>query len=110
MNDWLLTPEGGRWLRQAYHERGLSLAGIARQVATYPKDVHRAMVCHGIERRDRSAAQKKAVEAGRHHNPTRGRPRTPAERKRLSVIAKARNDARISSPTQAGGPSDGQEE
>lgn len=67
-----------------YNEENLSTYEIAKQLDTYPNKIRRTLKKHGVELKDRSAAQKAALESGRSSHPTEGKKRTIEERIKIS--------------------------
>lgn len=67
------------------YKNGMSTYDIAEEYETYPNRIRRVLLKHGIIRRDKSSAQKTAIEAGRSVHPTKGRERTPAEKLKIST-------------------------
>lgn len=67
-----------------YNEDNFSTYEIAKQLETYPNKIRRILVKHGCELKDKSAAQKAALESGRSSHPTKGKKRTKEERIMIS--------------------------
>lgn len=67
-----------------YNEKNQSTYEIAKQLDTYPNKIRRTLIKHGIELKDKSAAQKAALESGRSSHPTAGKKRTNAEKIAIS--------------------------
>ena len=80
---FLFSPEGRQYLLVEYGQKERSAAEIAEELQTYPKLVLRALIFHGIPRRDHSAAQAAALARGRSPHPTQGKPRPPQVRSRI---------------------------
>ena len=80
---WLNDPTGKAFLLAEYLANRRSTYDIARALGCHPNAVRRALVRHGIPPRTRSAAQAAALASGRHPHPTRGRARTPEERRAI---------------------------
>ena len=57
---------------------------IAKDLGTYPNKIRRILIKHGEEVRDKSKAQKVALETGRHKHPTKGKKRTDEEKIKIS--------------------------
>ena len=76
-----LTPD---YLREEYTVKGRSDRDIAQEHQTYPNAVARLRRKYGIASRDRSEAQRLALENGRHGHPTKGRTRSDKEKLRIS--------------------------
>jgi hypothetical protein len=83
MKHYLFSERGKTYLAREYLENQRSTYDIAEENLTYANLVRRALVHHGLQRRDKSQAQRSALRAGRHQHPTEGRARTPEERKRI---------------------------
>ena len=67
-----------------YNEKNQSTYQIAKALETYPNKVRRTLIKHGYELKDKSAAQKAALESGRSSHPTAGKTRTDAEKIAIS--------------------------
>ena len=67
-----------------YNEQNQSTYQIAKALETYPNKVRRTLIKHGYELKDKSAAQKAALESGRSSHPTAGKTRTDAEKIAIS--------------------------
>ena len=63
------------FIRTEYIENQRSFSDIAEQLGTYTNKVVRAAKKLGIQPRDKSQAQKLALESGRHDHPTKGKER-----------------------------------
>mgnify|MGYP003627558173 CR=1 FL=1 len=72
------------FLHVEYSVNSRSFGDIAKELGTYTNKVVRAAKKHGIEIRDRSAAQKAAIENGRHEHPTKGKKRDIAVKEKIS--------------------------
>lgn len=59
-------------LFKLYVEQKLSLAVIAKQLNTYTNKIRRDAIKFEIKLRDKSKAQKNALQSGRHKHPTKG--------------------------------------
>ena len=68
---------------QKYSENN-STYSIAKELNTYPKKIERIIKKHGYSLRGRSEAQKVALETGRSKHPTKGIPRTEAQKIKIS--------------------------
>jgi hypothetical protein len=91
MKHYLFSERGKNYLLSEYVEKERSTYDIAAENLTYANLVRRALVHHGLYRRDKSQAQKAALKAGRHDHPTQGRSRTPEERQRIGEgVSRAR--------------------
>ena len=67
-----------------YNDHNKSTYEIAKELDTYPNKIRRALIKHGYELKDKSAAQKAALESGRSSHPTAGKKRTDAEKIAIS--------------------------
>jgi very-short-patch-repair endonuclease len=67
-----------------YVEQNKSTYEIAKQLETYPNKVRRTLLKLGHTLKDKSAAQKAALEAGRSSHPTAGKIRTDEEKIAIS--------------------------
>jgi very-short-patch-repair endonuclease len=67
-----------------YTEDDHSTYEIAKLLKTYPNKIRRVLIKHGHDLKDRSQAQKVALEKGRSSHPTEGKERTQAERLKIS--------------------------
>jgi len=93
MKNFFFSERGKSYLLSEYVEKERSTYDIAAENLTYANLVRRALIHHGIEARDKSAAQKAALEAGRHTHPTEGRVRSPEERQRIGEgVSRARRE------------------
>jgi hypothetical protein len=91
MKHFFFSERGKSYLLCEYVEKERSTYDIAAENRTYANLVRRALLHHNIEPRDKSAAQKAALEAGRHTHPTEGRARSAEERKRIGEgVSRAR--------------------
>ena len=61
---------------ELYNEKNKSTYEIAKQLETYPNKIRRTLIKHGYELKDKSAAQKAALNSGRSLHPTAGKKRT----------------------------------
>ncbi len=67
-----------------YTEKNKSTYEIAKELHTYPNKIRRTLIKNGYELKDRSKAQKVALEQGRSTHPTAGKKRTVEERISIS--------------------------
>lgn len=67
-----------------YNEANKSTYEIAKQLETYPNKIRRILIKHGYKLKDKSTAQKAALESGRSSHPTAGKERTDAEKIAIS--------------------------
>lgn len=72
------------FIRTEYIENQRSFSDIAEQLGTYTNKVVRAAKKLGIQPRDKSQAQKLALESGRHDHPTRGKERSSDVKEKIS--------------------------
>ena len=61
-------------LKEAYWKDGLSWIEISKKLNTYPNKVRREAKRLNVESRNKSSAQKAALESGRASHPTKGKP------------------------------------
>jgi very-short-patch-repair endonuclease len=66
------------------YESGKSFRQIAETYGTYQKKVRKLLIAAGGVPRDKSSAQKTALQEGRATIPTEGRSRTPEEKEKIS--------------------------
>lgn len=66
------------------YENGESTLSISKHFNTYPNKIRRILVSEGVELRDKSSAQKKALETGRIKHPTKGTKRSYETRSKIS--------------------------
>jgi hypothetical protein len=78
--DQLFDGQGKAYLGAEYVANRRSTYDIAAELGLYANLIRRALIKHGYELRDRSAAQKAALDSGRLSHPTAGRERTDEER------------------------------
>lgn len=62
-------------IQQLYVDNKLSFANIAEKYGTYANKLRRDAIKFGIKPRDKSEAQKNAIEMGIHEHPTKGKTR-----------------------------------
>lgn len=67
-----------------YNEDNKSTYEIAKQLNTYPNKINRTLKKHGVEMRDKSSAQKNALQTGRSPHPTQGKKRSLQEKVKIS--------------------------
>ena len=67
-----------------YNEQNKSTYEIAKELNTYPNKIRRTLIKHGYDLKDKSSAQKAALESGRSAHPTAGKKRTNAEKIAIS--------------------------
>lgn len=72
------------WLTEQYHSMNRSMQDIADELGTNRQRVRRALVKHGIQSKDKSAAQRAALEAGRAEHPTEGKTRSEEVKLRIA--------------------------
>lgn len=71
-------------IRDKYN-KGMSTYDIAEEYGTYPNRIRRLLIKSGISMRDKSVAQKQAIESGRSIHPTKGKKRTGEEKLKIST-------------------------
>lgn len=62
---------------------------IAKHLDTYPNKIRRTLLKHGRKLKDRSSAQKAALDSGRSKHPTAGKTRSKEERVKISSSLEA---------------------
>jgi len=67
-----------------YQKQEKSTYQIAEELNTYPNKIRRVLIKHGVEIKDRSAAQKLALKKGRSKHPTDGIKRTEETKVKIS--------------------------
>lgn len=67
-----------------YNEKNQSTYEIAKALETYPNKIRRTLKKYGYDLKDRSEAQRVALEMGRSTHPTAGKQRTKEERIAIS--------------------------
>lgn len=67
-----------------YNNANQSTYEIAKQLNTYPNKIRRILLRHGYQLKDKSEAQKTALEKGRSSHPTAGKKRSNAEKIAIS--------------------------
>lgn len=67
-----------------YNDSNQSTYEIAKELNTYPNKIRRILLRHGYQLKDKSEAQKAALENGRSAHPTAGKKRTEAEKIAIS--------------------------
>lgn len=72
------------YLIYAYNVLKESTYTLAKFFNTYPNKIRRRLLDLGVVLRDKSEAQKGALDSGRHTHPTRGRKRTESEKIKIS--------------------------
>lgn len=72
-------------LNRLYINNKLSFASIAKQYNTYANKIRRDAVKLGIEIRDKSEAQKNALETGSHSHPTKGKKRSEETKQQIGM-------------------------
>jgi very-short-patch-repair endonuclease len=70
-------------LKQLYVQEKQSLAVIANVLNTYPNKIRRDAIKYGIALRDKSVAQKTALNSGRHKHPTKGTEREETTKQKI---------------------------
>lgn len=82
-SDFLKSLAGRDYLVKEYCQNNQSLAEIAKNCDTYPNAVRRAMKYHNIKLRDKSEAQKVALQEGKQKHPTKGKKRPQAVKNKI---------------------------
>lgn len=72
-------------LNNLYCEQNLSFRDIATQYNTYANKVLRDAKKFGIKIKNKSEAQKNALQSGKHKHPTKGRQRTDSEKQNIGM-------------------------
>ena len=72
------------YLIEQYVHSKRSFADIASEFGTYPNKIRREAIRFGIKPRDKSKAQKSALESGRHKHPTKGTHRSKETKIKIS--------------------------
>lgn len=67
-----------------YNNNNQSTYEIAKELNTYPNKIRRILLKHGYQLKDKSEAQKAALENGRSSHPTAGKKRSSAEKIAIS--------------------------
>ena len=83
--DQLSDSEKCNIIKKLYTKEKLSFAGIAKQLGTYSNKVRRDANKFNIKTRDRSQAQKNALETGSIKHPTKGKARTDEEKQKIGL-------------------------
>jgi very-short-patch-repair endonuclease len=69
---------------ELYQKQQKSTYQIAEELNTYPNKIRRVLIKHGVDIKDRSAAQKLALKKGRSKHPTDGTTRTEETKIKIS--------------------------
>jgi len=83
--DSLSSSEKKRILLQEYIDKSLSFAEIAKAYSTYANKLRRDAIKFDIPIRNKSAAQKVALESGRHEHPTKGKVRSEETKNKIGM-------------------------
>ena len=67
-----------------YNNDNFSTYEIAKHLETYPNKIRRTLIKHNIPLKNKSEAQKNALESGRSAHPTMGKKRSREERLKIS--------------------------
>lgn len=67
-----------------YNKQNQSTYEIAKELGTYPNKIRRVLIRHGYQLKDKSEAQRVALENGRSSHPTAGKKRSNAEKVAIS--------------------------
>lgn len=79
-----MTPKRTKeFLDREYNEKNKSLADIAKECGTYPNKIRRELIYYKIPLRNKSDAQKMAIELGRTNHPTKGTKRPTATKEKI---------------------------
>lgn len=80
-------------IRQMYINENLSFQDIAKKLGTYTNKIRRDAIKFKIKPRNKSEAQKNAIQTGSHKHPTKGKPRTDIVKNKIgkSIINKWAN-------------------
>lgn len=73
------------YYQREYLENERSLHDIAEEHRTHANVIRREILGFGIQTRNRSEAQKVALKTGRHIHPTKGMPRPPEVKLKIST-------------------------
>ena len=69
---------------EMYNDQSKSTYEIAKSLDTYPNKVRRTLIKHGYKLKNKSEAQKNALQTGRCAHPTEGKTRTEEEKLNIS--------------------------
>ena len=83
--DKLSDKEKHKAIKKLYIEDKLSFANIANKLGTYANKIRRDANKFNIKTRDRSQAQKNALETGSIKHPTKGKARTDEEKQKIGL-------------------------
>lgn len=72
-------------LQNLYIKENKSFADIATDCGTYPNKIRRDAIALQIPIRDKSAAQKNALNTGKHQHPTKGKERSQTEKNKIGM-------------------------
>lgn len=90
-----MMPRTESYYQREYVEKERSLHDIAQEHGTYANKIRREILSFGFHTRNKSEAQKAALRTGRHKHPTKGRPRPPDVKLKISAsVAEARHNAK----------------
>ena len=67
-----------------YNDQNCSTYEIAKSLDTYPNKIRRTLIKHGFSLKNKSEAQKNALDSGRSSHPTEGKKRSREERLKIS--------------------------
>lgn len=79
----LTDSEKKKLINQYYYNENLSLKQIADKLGTYSNKIRRDAIRLNIKLRDKSEAQKNALETGIHKHPTKGQKRTENTKEKI---------------------------
>ena len=83
MRNLVSLPESYEFWNEEYHKKNKSLATLAIEHATYPNKLRRLFIKLGVSLKDKSEAQRDALNSGRAKHPTEGKPRSKEVRKQI---------------------------
>ena len=78
-----------KYLKDQYINKSRSIGEIADELGTYPNKVRRALIKAGVAMRDKSEAQKNALEKGTAVHPTKGKKMSDETKLKVSEKASA---------------------
>lgn len=81
----LSSQEKEQIIRELYLKKNKSFADIAEQYDTYSNRIRRDAISFKIPIRDKSSAQKNALETGKHKHPTKGKERSAEEKSKIGI-------------------------
>jgi very-short-patch-repair endonuclease len=72
------------FIDELYSKYNMSYPEIAKLAGTYPNKIRRLATRNGVKSRDKSQAQKIALDTGRHNHPTKGKKHSEKSKLRIS--------------------------